>query len=85
MIQQGINCVVGVNVIGMRRARMPAEQIQDVRRAYQVLYREGLPVPAALAKLAGEFSPAGAVGELLTFIRQSGRGINFGRERDRAA
>ena len=40
IIQQRINCVMGVNVIGMRRAGIPVAHIDAVRRAYHVIYRE---------------------------------------------
>lgn len=41
----------GVNTEGLRRRGFTPEQIQQVRRAYQVLYRSGLPLEEARSKL----------------------------------
>jgi len=75
ILQQNINEVAGVNVVGMRRAGMPAADITAVRRAFHVLYREGHLVPHALAKIEQELGANTAVAELVAFIRQSSRGI----------
>jgi UDP-N-acetylglucosamine acyltransferase len=42
----------GVNTEGLRRRGFTPEQIQHVRRAYKVLYRQGLPLEEARIKLA---------------------------------
>lgn len=75
IIQQNINGVGGVNVVGMRRAGIPAADINAVRRAFHILYREGHLVPAALAKMEQELGSSPAVAELIAFIRQSSHGI----------
>ncbi|MCU0989112.1 MAG: UDP-N-acetylglucosamine O-acyltransferase [Xanthomonadales bacterium] len=41
----------GVNTEGLRRRGFTPEQVQQVRRAYKVLYRSGLPLEEARAKL----------------------------------
>jgi UDP-N-acetylglucosamine acyltransferase len=76
VMQQYINVVVGVNVVGMRRAGIPTPEIDAVRRAYHILYHEGLTLPNALAKADGQVGQFPAVAEMLAFIRQSKRGIN---------
>jgi UDP-N-acetylglucosamine acyltransferase len=81
MIQQGRDSVSAVNVIGMRRAAMPAEQIQAVRGAFHLLFRQGLVIPTALAKIEDEIGASPAVVELVSFIRSSARGINPMRDR----
>jgi UDP-N-acetylglucosamine acyltransferase len=85
VIQQGIDTVVGVNVVGMRRAGLTGEEIDAVRRAYRLLFREGLVIPAALARLEQELGTLGVIAELVAFIRQSARGINPVRDRGRGA
>jgi UDP-N-acetylglucosamine acyltransferase len=85
IIQQGNNCVVGLNLVGMRRAGITGARIEAVRRAFHLLYREGLAVPAALARIEHELGTVDVVQELLTFIRQSTRGINGTRDRHREA
>jgi UDP-N-acetylglucosamine acyltransferase len=42
----------GVNTEGLRRRGFTPEQVQQVRRAYKVLYRSGLPLEEAKAKLS---------------------------------
>lgn len=84
LIQQGINSVVGVNVVGMRRAGMTAEQIQSVKKAFRYIFRAGLTMPAAIARIEQEFGDSAAIAELVTFIRGSARGINLMRDREAA-
>jgi UDP-N-acetylglucosamine acyltransferase len=87
IIQQRIDTVVGVNVIGMRRSGMTGAQIDAVRRAYHTIFRQGLVLPAALAQLERELGHVDAVAEMIAFIRESKRGINCvrGPDRDLAA
>jgi UDP-N-acetylglucosamine acyltransferase len=42
----------GVNTEGLRRRGFTPEQVQQVRRAYKVLYRSGLPLEEAKAQLS---------------------------------
>lgn len=81
IIQQGFDSVAGVNVVGMRRAGLGSEQIEAVRRAFQLLYREGLILSRALERVEQELGDRDVVRELVTFIRQSRRGINAMRHR----
>lgn len=85
VIQQYINCVVGVNVVGMRRAGIPSAHIDAVRRAFHILYREGRLVPDALARIDAELGTVAEVAELAAFVRASSRGINLGFGRGAAA
>jgi UDP-N-acetylglucosamine acyltransferase len=83
--QQGINCITGVNVVGMHRAGMTHEQIDAIRRAYHIMFYEGKTLPVAMAEIEQELGRVDAVVELLTFIRRSTRGICSTRERGREA
>jgi UDP-N-acetylglucosamine acyltransferase len=83
IMQQGINCVVGINVIGMRRAGLTQAQINAVRHAFHVLYRQGQTITSALEQLGRELGDIDAVAELITFIRQSTRGISVLDEHNR--
>jgi UDP-N-acetylglucosamine acyltransferase len=76
-VQEGRNRVVGVNVVGMRRAGMPSEQIDAVREAYRVLYLQRKVLPAAVSRIEQLLGHVAAVAELLAFIRNSKRGITF--------
>jgi len=81
MVQQGFDNIVSINVVGLRRAGMTNGQINAIRRAFRILYREGLVIPTALARIEHELGTVDAVRELVTFIRHSTRGINMMRER----
>lgn len=83
VIQQGIDNVQGVNVIGMKRAGCSAEQINAVRQAFRVLFREGLPLPAALAKLERDLGAVDVVREMIDFLHGCTRGISPMRSRFR--
>jgi UDP-N-acetylglucosamine acyltransferase len=64
----------GLNLVGLRRAGFPAEEVARLKAAYRVLYRSGLQLNEALARieteLAGEHTR-----HLVDFIRSSRRGI----------
>ncbi len=74
-IMQSPNSAAGVNVIGMRRAGMPSADIQAIRKAFIVLYRGGLILSLAVAKLEKDLGGSPAIRELVAFIRTSKRGI----------
>ncbi len=46
-----MNFAAGLNVIGMRRAGLDAEQRSEVKAAYRLLYRSGLKSDAALVEM----------------------------------
>ena len=76
-MQEGRNRVVGVNVVGMRRAGLASEQIDAVREAYRILYMQRKVLPAAVGRIEQVVGHVAAVAELLAFIRNSKRGITF--------
>ncbi|HZZ81372.1 MAG TPA: acyl-ACP--UDP-N-acetylglucosamine O-acyltransferase [Gemmataceae bacterium] len=81
VIQQGLDNVSGINLVGMKRAGMAREQINAVRAAFRILFREGLVLPAAMAKMERDLGMFDAVQEMLTFLRGCSKGINFMRNR----
>lgn len=74
-VMQDVNRVCGVNVIGMRRAGVPTNEIQAVRRAFRSIYIERLTISAAVMRMEAEMGSIPAVRELIDFIRSSKRGI----------
>lgn len=68
------NLVMGLNIVGLRRAGFSAQERQTLKQAFRVLYRSGLNVSQALERLEQDFdSPA--ITELCDFIKTSKRGI----------
>jgi UDP-N-acetylglucosamine acyltransferase len=81
VVQQYIDTVVGINVIGMRRAGMSSAQINAVREAFRILFREGLSLPAALHRLEREWGAVDSVQEMIAFLSKCPKGINPMRSR----
>ena len=69
--------VQGLKVVGMRRAGFSAGLRDEIKRAYKLLYREGLNVSHALEAIKKE-CPSAEVEGLLEFVKQSKRGICAG-------
>ena len=74
-VARGDNGICGLNVIGLRRAGVNAEQRLRLKRAYAILFRSGLRHETALEKVEAEFEGVPLVEEMLNFIRASRRGI----------
>jgi UDP-N-acetylglucosamine acyltransferase len=68
------NEVVGLNVVGLRRAGFNTAARNEIKRAFHVLYREGHSVPRALELLRAG-NPGPEVKEMITFIEGSKKGI----------
>ncbi|MGC8638892.1 MAG: acyl-ACP--UDP-N-acetylglucosamine O-acyltransferase [Isosphaeraceae bacterium] len=83
VLQQGYNCVTGLNLVGIRRAGFSTESINALRQVFRILYREGRPLPLALERIETDFGHVPEVVEFLTFIRQSRTGINPARSQER--
>jgi UDP-N-acetylglucosamine acyltransferase len=67
--------VRGVNVVGLRRAGVPAEARLLIGRAYRILYRSGHTPEKALERIRAELAPSPYVDQLAEFIATSKRGI----------
>jgi UDP-N-acetylglucosamine acyltransferase len=76
-VQEGRNRAVGVNVVGMKRVGLGAEQIDAVREAYRMLYLQRKVLPAAVETIERHLGHVDVVAELIAFIRASKRGITF--------
>ena len=70
----------GLNLVGLKCAGFDAERIAAVKQAYAILYRSGLLLEEALARIEAEIDDPEAR-RLTEFIRRSKRGIC--RERGR--
>ena len=75
-----LNGIVGTNVVGMRRAGMDAAQRRAVQQAFKILFRSGLSIPQARARIVAEIAEPVA-GEFAGFIDASQRGICGAAER----
>jgi UDP-N-acetylglucosamine acyltransferase len=65
-----------INKIGMERNGVSEEAQNALRHAYKILFREGLTVPNALAKIERELPLLPEIQHLVNFVRTSERGIS---------
>ena len=86
-LYSGFNAApVSVNAVGLRRAGFTRDQAQAIKRAYRILYAEGLKLDDALARIEFEIGTPEAM-QLVRFARSSKRGIcrpRGGGSRDRS-
>jgi len=66
--------ILGINVVGLRRAGVPAQVRDEIKQAYKYLYRSGLNVSQALDTIKAQLRSA-EVNHLVSFIEKSKRGI----------
>jgi UDP-N-acetylglucosamine acyltransferase len=76
--------VVGLNLVGLRRAGYTAADIAQLKSAYRVIYRSGLTWNEVLARLPDEF-PEGPAAEFYQFFSTGKRGFMCERRTPAAA
>ena len=65
----------GLNIEGLKRHRFPEDTVNNLKKAYRVIFRSGLTVEKALEQLESEIQNSAEVNHLITFIKASKRGI----------
>ena len=65
---------IGINKVGLQRAGFSAEEIADIKRAYRLLYREGLRLADAIQAIDVQCTTAYGK-QIADFARSSTRGI----------
>lgn len=68
----------GLNLVGLRRRGMKSGALAALKQAVRILYRQGLTLTDALARIEDELGNAAEIGNLLCFIKGSQRGITRG-------
>lgn len=84
MVDGKSNLVVGLNLVGLRRAGFSNDKIRELKAAYRVIYRSGLTWNDTLEVLANTFQE-GPAAEFHAFLSTSERGIVQERKTPRAA
>jgi UDP-N-acetylglucosamine acyltransferase len=64
----------GLNLVGLKRADFSAEEIGTLKKAYRLLFRSGLKLAEAVARIESELDGEN-IGHLIAFIRRAKRGI----------
>jgi len=74
-LYSGFNvAAVGLNLVGLKRAGYKHAEISALKKAYQILYRSGLKLAEALARIERDI-PTPETRHLVDFVRRSERGI----------
>jgi UDP-N-acetylglucosamine acyltransferase len=67
--------LAGLNTVGLTRHGFTPEQISRVKGAYKILFRSGLGLREALARVTAEFGGNPEIDQFVRFIEGSERGI----------
>jgi UDP-N-acetylglucosamine acyltransferase len=65
----------GLNVVGLRRASMPQEVIEQLKSAWNSLFVSGSSRRGAMSKVRARFPDSPEVGELVDFLEGTRRGV----------
>lgn len=65
----------GLNMVGLKRMGFSQETILKLKKAYRIIFRFGLTLNEALARVAAQIPSSPEMEELLDFIKSSQRGI----------
>jgi UDP-N-acetylglucosamine acyltransferase len=65
-----------INKVGMERNGISEKAQTALRQAYKILFREGLTIPNALAKIKKKLPPLPEIKHLINFVKSSERGIS---------
>jgi len=78
-INDGLNWIRAVNLIGLKRNGFDSRRIRAVKEAFKIIFRSGMKLGEALEKVEREVGQTDDVRQMLDFIRASKRGIGSGR------
>ncbi len=65
----------GLNLVGLKRRGFSKEDITSLKKAYKILWREGLKKEEAIEKIQAELGNSDKVMELIEFVKNSERGV----------
>ncbi len=74
----------GLNLVGLRRHGFSHDRIAKLKKAYQILFQEKLPLKEAIKRAREEIKESEDVNQLLEFIESSERGVYRKHGEDRA-
>lgn len=65
----------GLNVVGLERNNIPAEDRMNLKRAYKIIFRSGLALKSAIKQIEETIPKSATIGTLLEFLQKSDKGI----------
>ncbi len=75
MLVRGPSIIRSVNLVGLRRAGFPKEVIASIKEAFRLIYRSDLNITQALEAIEKLSPSSKELQRLVTFIKESKRGI----------
>ena len=69
---------IGINSIGLRRKKFSEDEITEIQNIYRILYQKGNNNTQAINKIEIDFKISEIRDEIISFVRNSGRGIMRG-------
>lgn len=67
--------VYGINLVGLRRQGLQKDVIEDLKRAFRIIFFSGLSFPSAIRKVQNEIPSHQEIIHLIEFIKSSKRGV----------
>lgn len=77
-IMDETHTVKSLNLVGLRRNGFDQKRVRAIKNAFGILFRSGLNMPNAVARVEEELEITADVRYLLDFIKGSKRGVCFG-------
>ncbi len=75
MVQGDRAKTVGLNLVGLKRRGFSEETLRVIKKAYRLVFRSGLKVEEALARIDAELESIPELSVFVEFVRQSERGV----------
>ncbi len=67
--------MVGLNLVGLRRNKFGSDRINNIKKAFKIIYMQGLSIKSAMEKLADEFPSDPDIACIIEFVKKTKRGI----------
>jgi UDP-N-acetylglucosamine acyltransferase len=65
----------GLNKVGLKRHGFSKEEINDIKRAYNMIFRSAMPLAESLKKVGDEMSGSERIRHFIDFIKAAKRGV----------
>lgn len=67
--------VYNLNIVGLRRAKIPVATIESLKKAFKILFNSGLTKTNGIAAILAEVSPCPEIDHLIFFAKTTKRGL----------
>ncbi|OUW63338.1 MAG: acyl-[acyl-carrier-protein]--UDP-N-acetylglucosamine O-acyltransferase [bacterium TMED198] len=65
----------GLNSIGLRRNNFSSRSINEIKKAYKLIYKSEFNISQSVRKIKSEFETSGEIDDIINFIENSKRGL----------